>query len=87
MPCLADNFVFQKVERVTRESAILDLILVNRGELVDELRAEETLRESDRVILEFIRGREVKNEHRWTSSVDFGKAHFKWLREKLGRVS
>ncbi|XP_054832763.1 neurotrophin receptor-interacting factor homolog [Eublepharis macularius] len=43
LTCLADNFLFQQVEKERRGSAILDLILTHREELVDEAKVEGTL--------------------------------------------
>lgn len=49
----AESFIFQKLEKVTRRSAILDLILTSREELVDEEKVVGTLSSSGHVILEF----------------------------------
>lgn len=43
---IGDNFV-QKVEQGTKGETVLDLILTNREEFVEILRAEESLEESD----------------------------------------
>lgn len=50
---LPGNFILQKLEKETRGSAILDLILTNWEELVDEMKVLGHLGSSDCVILEF----------------------------------
>lgn len=51
--CRADNLVIQKVEKVTKESAILGFILTNRNEVVQGAEVVAILRESDHVMLAF----------------------------------
>ena len=53
LTCLADNFMVQKVEEATRGSAILDLILTNRDNLVNEVEVVGSLGGSDHTLLEF----------------------------------
>ena len=50
---LADNFIVQKVEDTTRGSAILDLILTNKEDLVNGVRVVGYLDWSDHVLMEF----------------------------------
>ena len=68
---MADNFLLQKVEKETRGYAILDLILTNRDDLVGEVAARGTLRESDHVLLEFLISKERKAEGSHTLLLDF----------------
>lgn len=51
--CITDNFVIQKVEKVTKESIILGFILTNRNEVVQGAEVVAILRESDHVMLVF----------------------------------
>ncbi|XP_073518171.1 uncharacterized protein [Phyllobates terribilis] len=83
---LADNFIFQKVGEKTRGSATLDLILINREEMVEEVKVAGTLGGSDHAIIEFWitrGGRHVKTQ---TSRLDFRKADFKRLRKRIGGI-
>lgn len=50
--CIADNLVFQKVEKVPKESTILGFTLTNRNEVVQGAYVA-ILRESDHVMLAF----------------------------------
>ena len=50
---LADNVIVQKVEAATRGLALLDLILTNKEDLVNGVRAVGSLGQSDHVLLEF----------------------------------
>ena len=48
---IADNLIFQKVDKVTKESAILYLIFTNRN-LINKLKIVETLSTSDNTLLQ-----------------------------------
>ena len=76
LTCMSDNFLLQRVEEGTRGSAILNLILTNRDDLIDKVTIRETLGESDHVILEFLILRESKADCSHTCTVDFSKADF-----------
>ena len=65
LACVTDNFLLQKVEKETRGSAILDLILTNRDDLVGEVAVRETLSENDHVLLEFLISKETKAKFCW----------------------
>ena len=86
LSCAADNFLLQKVEEGTRGSAILDLILTNRDELVDKVAVSGTLGESDHVILEFLILTEAKAECSQTRTLDFRKANFNKLRTMISKI-
>ncbi|XP_073409523.1 uncharacterized protein [Dendrobates tinctorius] len=83
---LADNFIFQKVGEKTRGTATLDLIPINREEMVEEVIVAGTLGGSDHAILELWitrGGRPVKTQ---TSRLDFRKADFKGFRKRIGGI-
>jgi len=83
---LADSFICQKVEEKTRGTAILDLILTNREEMVEEVRVTGTLGGSDHAILEFWIPRGGKPVRTQSSRLDFGRADFDGLRRRVGRI-
>ncbi|XP_065440587.1 mitoferrin-1 isoform X1 [Chrysemys picta bellii] len=86
LDCIADNFLFQKVEKATRGEAVLDLILTNREELVENLKVEGSLGESDHEIIEFAILRKGRRENSKIETMDFRKADFGKLRELIGKV-
>lgn len=53
-------------QRRSRTVAFLDLILINRGDLVEVAAARRTLEESDHIALEFLILKEIKAECSWT---------------------
>lgn len=67
------------MERETRASVILDLILANKEELVEELKVESTLSASDHEILEFILLRKRKDVCSQTYRFNFRIANFNRL--------
>ncbi|XP_058028993.1 uncharacterized protein LOC131193128 [Ahaetulla prasina] len=83
---LADNFVSQKIEKATRGSAILDLILTNRDEMIEGVEATGTLGASDHAILEFDIKQIQVVEQSQTRVLDFKRANFNKLRESLRRI-
>ncbi|KAF7243602.1 Protein ROOT HAIR DEFECTIVE 3 [Varanus komodoensis] len=85
LTCVADNFLQQKVEEGTKESAILDSILTNRDGLVDKITMG-TLGESDHAILEFSIIKETKVNCSQTHTLDFKKADFHELRTMISKV-
>uniref|UniRef100_K7EXH4 Endonuclease/exonuclease/phosphatase domain-containing protein n=1 Tax=Pelodiscus sinensis TaxID=13735 RepID=K7EXH4_PELSI len=85
LDCIGDNFLFQKVEKATGE-AVLDLILTNREELVENLKVEGGLGESDHEIIEFTILRKGRRENSKIEIMDFRKADFAKLRELIGKV-
>ncbi|XP_050791465.1 uncharacterized protein LOC127040991 [Gopherus flavomarginatus] len=86
LDCIADNFLFQKVEKATRGETVLDLILTNREELVENLKVEGSLGESDHEIIEFAILRKGRREYSRIETMDFRKADFGKLRELIGKV-
>ena len=73
---LADNFVVQKVEEATRDSA----------SLVNGVREVGSLGQSDHVLLEFEILRKGEIKYSQTCILDFRRADFSRLREILGGI-
>ncbi|XP_065438446.1 uncharacterized protein LOC135981058 [Chrysemys picta bellii] len=86
LDCIGDNFLFQKVEKATRGEAVLDLILTNREELVENVKVEGSLGESDHEIIEFAILTKGRRENSKIETMDFRKADFGKLRELIGKV-
>uniref|UniRef100_K7EXP3 Endonuclease/exonuclease/phosphatase domain-containing protein n=1 Tax=Pelodiscus sinensis TaxID=13735 RepID=K7EXP3_PELSI len=86
LDCIGDNFLFQKVEKATRRKAVLDLILTNREELVENLKVEGSLGESDHEIIEFTILKKDRRENSKIETMDFRKADFGKLRKLIGKV-
>lgn len=82
---LADNLVIQKFEKGSRGSTIVDLILTNRGEMVEGVNIVGTLGQNDHVILEFITMETQVTEQSQTSALDFNRVDFSKLIERLER--
>ena len=83
---LTHNFIVQKVEEATRGSAILDLILTNKEDLVNGMRVVGSLGQSDHVLLEFEILRKGEIKYSQTHILDFTRADFSRLREILEEI-
>lgn len=74
LPCLADNFIFQKREKqANKGSAILDLVLTNSDELVDEVETLGTLGGTHCAFFTFIILRKGEAEKSITCTLDLEK--------------
>ncbi|CAM5155513.1 unnamed protein product [Natator depressus] len=83
---VGDNFLAQVLGEPTRGGAFLDLLLTNRVELVGEAKVDGNLGGSDHELVEFrilTQGRKVSSRIR---TLDFRKADFDSLRERMGRI-
>ncbi|CAM4671219.1 unnamed protein product [Caretta caretta] len=83
---VGDNFLAQVLEEPTRGGAFLDLLLTNRVELVGEAKVDGNLGGSDHELVEFrilMQGRKVSSRIR---TLDFRKADFDSLRERMARI-
>ncbi|CAM4557941.1 unnamed protein product [Lepidochelys kempii] len=83
---VGDNFLAQVLEEPTRGGAFLDLLLTNRVELVGEAKVDGNLGGSDHGLVEFrilTQGRKVSSRIR---TLDFRKADFDSLRERMARI-
>ncbi|CAM5117140.1 unnamed protein product [Natator depressus] len=83
---VGDNFLVQVLDKPTRGGAFLDLLLTNREELVGEAEVDGNLGGSDHEMVEFrilTQGRKVSSRIR---TLDFRKADFDSLRERMGRI-
>ncbi|CAM5076528.1 unnamed protein product [Eretmochelys imbricata] len=83
---VGDNFLAQVLEEPNRGGAFLDLLLTNRVELVGEAKVDGNLGGSDHELVEFrilTQGRKVSSRIR---TLDFRKADFDSLRERMARI-
>ncbi|CAM4648647.1 unnamed protein product [Lepidochelys kempii] len=83
---VGDNFLAQVLEEPTRGGTFLDLLLTNWVELVGEAKVDENLGGSDHELVEFrilTQGRKVSSRIR---TLDFRKADFDSLRERMARI-
>ncbi|CAM4672926.1 unnamed protein product [Lepidochelys kempii] len=83
---VGDNFLAQVLEEPTRGGAFLDLLLTNWVELVGEAKVDGNLGGSDHELVEFrilTQGRKVSSRIR---TLDFRKADFDSLRERMARI-
>ncbi|CAM4695697.1 unnamed protein product [Lepidochelys kempii] len=83
---VGDNFLAQVLEEPTRGGAFLDLLLTNQVELVGEAKVDGNLGGSDHELVEFrilTQGRKVSSRIR---TLDFRKADFDSLRERMARI-
>ncbi|CAM4488283.1 unnamed protein product [Lepidochelys kempii] len=84
---VGDNFLVQVLEEPTGGGgAFLDLLLTNRVELVGEAKVDGNLGGSDHELVEFrilMQGRKVSSRIR---TLDFRKADFDSLRERMARI-
>ncbi|CAM4499672.1 unnamed protein product [Lepidochelys kempii] len=83
---VGDNFLAQVLEEPTGGDAFLDLLLTNRVELVGEAKMDGNLGGIDHELVEFrilTQGRKVSSRIR---TLDFRKADFDSLRERMARI-
>ena len=73
---MEDNFLTQLVSEPTREGALPDLILVNREELVGEIKVGGCLGCNDHEMFEFSILAETKRGVNKTATLDFRRANF-----------
>ncbi|PKU41300.1 hypothetical protein llap_8389 [Limosa lapponica baueri] len=71
LECVKDNFLTQLVRDPTRESALLDLLLVNREGLVGDVKVGGHLGQSDHEIIEFSILAEARQGASRTATLDF----------------
>lgn len=84
--CIVENLVIQKVEKGTKESAILSFILTNRNEVVQGAEVVAILRKSDHVMLAFTIMQARITKQSQISMLDFKRDYFNKLRERIGRI-
>ena len=74
LECVEDNFLTQMVSEATRDSALLDLLFVNREGLVDDVAVGGRLGHSNHEIIEFSILREARRGGSRTDILDFKRA-------------
>jgi len=74
-------------EGTQKLTAVLELILTNREDLVEKLKVEGNFGESDYKTIEFTNLKKGRNESSRIRTMEFKKADFIKLREREGRVS
>jgi len=81
-----DNFLMQVLEQPTRKGALLDLVLIKKEGLVDDVKAGDTLSCSDHEMVEFrilCGGSRVISR---ITTLDFRRANFDLFKELLGEI-
>ncbi|PKU40539.1 rna-directed dna polymerase from mobile element hypothetical protein [Limosa lapponica baueri] len=73
LECVEDNFLTQLVSEPTRESALLDQLLVNREGLVRDVKVQGRLGQSGHKIIEFSILAEARPRASRTATLDFRK--------------
>ncbi|PKU45859.1 rna-directed dna polymerase from mobile element jockey-like [Limosa lapponica baueri] len=86
LECVEDNFLTQLVSEPTRESALLDLLLVNREGFVGDVKVQGRLGQSDHEIIEFSILAEARHGASRTATLDFRKEDFGLLRSMVESV-
>ncbi|GAB0176076.1 hypothetical protein GRJ2_000072800 [Grus japonensis] len=86
LECIYDNFLLQVIEEPTRRGAMLDLILINKEELVGNVKLKGSLGCSDHEMVEFKILRAARRVHSKLTTLDFRKADFCLFRDLLGGV-
>ena len=81
--CIDDNFVTQHVKEVTRNEAILDLVITKEPEIVSSLTVIEKFAESDHNMLQCTIEVDVEDKTTNTYSRNYNKANYKGMKEKL----
>ena len=86
--CILDNFLSQVVHEPTRDAALLDLILTSEESLVEEVRVDENLADSDHNIIRFSLKvvSEPKLQINNEKVLDFRNGNFTMFREMLNEI-
>jgi len=63
LDCVDDNFLLQVIEKPTRRSAMLDVVLTNKEEVVGNVKLKASLGCSDHEMVEFRILRAVRRVH------------------------
>ena len=83
---MEDNFLTQLVSEPSREGALLDLLLVNREELVGEVKVGGRLGCSDREMTEFPILGKTKRGVSKTATLDFQRANFDLFKRLIDKI-
>ncbi|PKU28257.1 dtw domain-containing protein 2 [Limosa lapponica baueri] len=82
LECIDDNFLLQVMEEPTRKGAMLDLVLTNKGRLVENIM----LKGSDHEMVEFKILRSTRRVHSKLATLEFRRTDFGLLRDLLDGV-
>ena len=83
---MEDNFLTQLVSELTRGGALLDLLLVNREELVGQVKAGGRLGCSDHEMIEFSILGETKRGVSKPATLDFRRADFDPFKRLIDKI-
>ena len=83
---MEENFLTQLVSEPTRGGALLDLLLVNREELVGEVKVGGHLGCSDHEMIKFSILRETKRGVSKTATLDFWRANFDLFKRLINKI-
>ena len=83
---MEDNFPTQLVSEPTREGALLDLLLVNREELLGEVKVGGCLGCSDCEMIELSILGETKRGVSKTATLDFRRANFDLFKRLVNQI-
>lgn len=74
------------INKLNREGALLDLLLMNKKVLAEDMKVKGSLGCSDYEIMDFEILRELSKTKSWIMSLDFCKADFGLFKDVLGRI-
>jgi len=86
LECVDDNFLFQGIAEPTRRGVMLDLVLTNKKGLVGNVKVKGGLGCSDHQMVGLKILRAARRVHSKLATLDFRRADFGLLRDRLGRI-
>lgn len=84
--CARSNFWIQMVKRPNMMESLFDLLLMNREKLINNVKVEGNLGDSDQEMLEFKFLRGERKDRVRIKRLDLRKSNFKKFRELVGRI-
>ncbi|GAB0188096.1 hypothetical protein GRJ2_001274900 [Grus japonensis] len=83
LECIDGNFLLQVIEKPTRRGAMLDLVLINKEELVGNVKLKGSLGCGDDEMVEFKILRAARRAHSKLTTLDFRRTDFGLFRDLL----
>lgn len=80
------KFILQVIEETTRRGSMLDLILINKEELMGNVKIKGSLGCNYHEMVQFGILRAARRNHRKLSILDFRRADFFLFSDLLGRI-
>ncbi|PKU30141.1 nedd4-binding protein 2-like 2 [Limosa lapponica baueri] len=85
LACIEDNFLSQAIDSPSRGDEIWDLLVTSASELISDIKTGDSLRSSDRALVEFAVLMDMGQAKSKVGTLDFSKASFQLFKELVNR--